>query len=147
MTELQPAQRYLQARANLMQQAPAMGTLLPEQWPAQAPVLEQRRTIDAMRLATSTLNEGLLLVGLGDGSVLKYLRGDPHGRSKLVQVLILGPEITAFAHMLGHLDLAPLFKELHLCLHFVQTAENLGSVISRAFSDHGQIARSAGTRA
>lgn len=146
MIDVQSAQRYRQARAQLMQQAGAMATLMPEQWPERAPHLDQQRTVDAMRVATSTLNEGLLLVGLGDGSVLHHLRQDPVGRSKLVHVLILGPEIEAFAHLLGTIDLDVLFKELHLTLHVVRTPNDLGPVISLAFGDHGQIARLAGTR-
>jgi len=146
MNELPPSQRYLNARAILMQQAPPIAQALPSQWPAQVPTLDQRPTVEAMRLATSTLNEGLLLVGLGDGSALRHLRGDPHGRSKLVNVLILAPEIELFAHLLGTVDLAALFKELHLSLHLVLSPDDLGMVISRAYSGHAQIARIAGTR-
>lgn len=146
MNSVQPAQRYRDARARLALQAGAMAALLPEQWPERGPYLDPKPTIEAMRLATSTLNEGLLLIGLGDGSVLHHLRQDPVGRSKLVHVLILGPEITAFAHLLGHTDLDVLFKELHLSLHLVRTPADLGPVISLAFADHGQITRLAGTR-
>ena len=146
MNDLPSAQRYQQARTQLLQQASAIGTLLPERWPERPPTLDQRQTVDAMRLATSTLNEGLLLIGFGDGSALQHLRGDPMGRGKLVHVLVLGPEIEAFAHMLGMVDLTTLFGELHLSLHLVRQPEDLGPVISRAFSDHGEIARLAGTR-
>lgn len=146
MNDVPPAQRYQNARAALLQQAPLIAQLLPPQWPPQVPALDQRPTVAAMRLATSTLNEGLLLIGLGDGSTLHYLRGDPHGRSKLVQVLILAPEIEHFAHLLGSVDLTALFKELHLSLHLVTNVQDLGGVISRAFCGHAQIARLAGTR-
>jgi hypothetical protein len=146
MNDVPPAQRYQQARKNLFQQAPVIAQALPDQWPAEVATLDQRRTVEAMRLATSTANEGLLLIGLGDGSVLKYLRGDPNGRSKLIHVLILVPELRMFAHLLGAIDLGPLFKELQLSFHLVMNEGDLGSVIGRAFSNHGQIARLAGTR-
>lgn len=146
MNDMPSAQRYQQARAMLKQQAPAIAQALPEHWPASVPALDQRPTLEAARLATSTLNEGLLLIGLGDGSILQYLRGDPNGRAKLVHVLMLAPELPYFAHLLGVVDLPPLFKELHLSLHLVMSADDLGTVISRAFTNHGQIARLAGTR-
>lgn len=146
MHEPSPAQRYRQSRALLAQQAPAMAIMLPEEWPERTPDLNGQRTIQAMRLATSTLNEGLLVIGLGDGSVLNHLRHDPVGRSKLVHLIILGPELPAFAHLLGKLELETLFKELHLCLHVVRTVDDLAPVICRAFAEHGQIARLAGTR-
>ncbi len=146
MNDMPSAQRYQQARVMLQQQAPVIAQALPEQWPASVPTLPQRPTLDAARLATSTLNEGLLLIGLGDGSILQFLRGDANGRSKLVHVLVLMPEIPHFAHLLGIVDLPLLFKELHLSLHLVLNANELGSVISRAFTNHGQIARLAGTR-
>lgn len=146
MNDMPSAQRYQQARAMLKQQAPAIAQALPEHWPASVPALDQRPTLEAARLATSTLNEGLLLIGLGDGSILQYLRGDPHGRAKLVHVLMLAPEIPYFAHLLGVVDLTMLFKELHLSLHLVNNVGELGNVISRTFTNHGQIARLAGTR-
>lgn len=146
MNDLPAAQRYQATRAHLMQQAPALAMHLPERWPERAPQVDQQRTIAAMRLAVSTLNEGLLLVGLGDGSALTHLRGDPIGRGKLVQVLILGPEIEAFAHLLGKVDIQALLRELHLSLHLVRSVDELGPVVSRAYNDHAQIARLAGTR-
>lgn len=146
MQDVQPVQRYLQAREALRQQVPTVAEALPAQWPAQVSALDPRPTIEAMRLATSTLNEGLILIGLGDGSALQHLRGDPHGRAKLVHVFILAPEIEHFAHLLGTLDLGALFKELHLSLHLVMSENDLGMVIGRAYSGHAQIARLAGTR-
>jgi hypothetical protein len=146
MTEMPPAQRYQQARAVLAAQAPVIAAALPEHWPADVPTLDPAITIAAMREATSTLNEGLVLVGLGDGSALTHLRGDPNGRAKLIQVLVFLPELPHFAHLLGQVDLGTLFKELHLGVHLVRNEEELGVVIARAFGSHAQIARLAGTR-
>lgn len=144
--EIPPPQRYQQARAALAIQAPVIAAALPEQWPADVPTLPNATTISAMREATSTLNEGLVLIGLGDGSALTLLRGDPNGRAKLVQVLVFLPEIPHFAHLLGLVDLSTLFNELHLGVHLVRSEDDIGLTVSRAFASHAQIARLAGTR-
>jgi hypothetical protein len=137
--------QYNDIRALLVAQIPAMAGILPQQWPAALPQPDREGTLAALRSATSSLNEGMIVFGYGDGSIIESLRQDPVGRSKLIHVLILAPEAQAFAHSLGVLDLQLAFKELHLGLHYIADAKDLHNIIAQIFGDHGQIARIAGT--
>jgi hypothetical protein len=137
--------RYQATRELLLQGMPMLAEILPVQWPQTPSTVDPRRTLVALRSATSTLNEGLLVVGFGDGSVIERLRQDPVGRSKLIHVLILSDEADAFAHALGLTDFPSAFKELHLDVHYLKNVDDLARVMSTIFSNHAQIARLAGT--
>src|SRR5258708_38386838 len=61
-------QRYNDLRAPLVAQIPALAGILPEHWPAALPSPDRQGTLAALRRATASLNEGLLILGYGDGS-------------------------------------------------------------------------------
>ena len=137
--------RYKTTRELLLKGMPGLAEILPVQWPQTPSTIDQRKTLVALRAATSTLNEGLLVVGFGDGSIIERLRQDPVGRCKLVHVLVLTDEAEAFAHALGLTDFPGAFKDLHLDVHYLKNSDDLARVMSTIFSNHGQIARLAGT--
>ena len=138
-------QRYSRLRAMVVMQIPSLAPFLPERWPSTPPSLDRRATFTALRQATASHNEGLLIIGYGDGSIIDTLRKDTIGRGKLVHVLLLAPEAEAFAHNLGTTDLDLIFKELQLDINFIQRTEDVQLVVSRIFAQHGDIARIAGT--
>lgn len=146
MTDFQQATlRYNTMREQFVRAVPALGEILPVQWPQARPMVDHRKTMTALRLAVSTLNEGLLIVGFGDGSMIERLRQDPIGRCKLIHILVLKDEAEAFAHALGVTDFQGALKDLHLDLHYIRNADDLPQVMSTIFSNHAQIARLAGT--
>jgi hypothetical protein len=124
---------------------PALDVLLPAQWPTESPVLDEQRTVSALRAAMCTLNEGLLIIGFGDGTVIELLRNDPNARKKLIHLIVLKPELETFAYGLGAVDFEKVFKELQMALHFVQDEADLAIVLSKIYNEHGNIARLAGT--
>lgn len=144
-SQLTAENRYGRMRAILLSQFPILSSMLPERRPAAPPAPDRQATLAALRQATASFNEGLLVLGYGDGSIIDALRQDPVGRTKLVHILVLAPEAEAFAHSLGALDLEGAFRELHLSLHFVDRAEDVQAAISRIFGNHGDITRLAGT--
>jgi hypothetical protein len=139
------ADRYQRVRASLTATIPQLASILPERWPTRPPAIDLGVTLDALRNATATLNEGLFILGYGDGTIVDVLRQDTHARTKIINVIILGPEAEAFAHSLGSLDFQPILAELHLGLHFVRNGDELNEVIHQVFANHGQIAQLAGT--
>ena len=142
---LAPEALYQKVRASLVTSIPALLALLPAHWPAQRPAIDLQATLGVLRHATAALNEGLLVVGYGDGTILDVLRQDTHARRKIVNVIILEAEAEAFAHSLGVIDFQPILAELHLGLHFVRNVEELNGVVRQVFSNHAQIAQLAGT--
>ena len=139
------ALRYQTTRELLLRGMPGLAEILPVQWPQTPSTIDQRKTLMALRTATSTLNEGIIIVGFGDGSTIERLRQDPVGRGKLIHLFILTAEAEAFAHALGLTDFPGAFKDLHLDVHYLKNTDDLARVMSRIFSNHGQIARLAGT--
>ncbi len=139
------AERYLRMRASLITTVQSLIHILPERWPARAPAVDIQATLTSLRQATATLNEGLLIIGFGDGTILELLRQDTLSRRKIINIVILAPEAEAFAHSLGAIDFQPVLNELHLGLHYIANAQELTSVVHQIFADHAQIAQLAGT--
>lgn len=138
-------EQYNVIRRQLVESLPVFKEVLPQQWPQISPVIDRRETVLALRTATSTLNEGLLIVGFGNGTIIEHLRQDPVGRSKLITVLILEGETEAFAHSLGAFDFWAALSELNLDIHYVKDTTDLIRVIAGVFANHSQITRLAGT--
>lgn len=138
-------EQYNAVRGQLAQSFSIFAEVLPQQWPHIAPAIDRRKTVLALRAATSTLNEGLLVVGFGNGTIIEHLRQDPVGRSKLITVLILEGETDAFAHSLGAFDFRAALSELNLDIHYVKNATDLIRIIAGVFANHSQITRLAGT--
>jgi hypothetical protein len=142
---LMKTQRYAQMRAILINKIPLLANALPLEWPTQGPVIDQRKTLAVLRSVASTLNEGLLIVGFGDGSLIERLRQDPIGRGKLIHLFVLADEVLAFAHVLGEYDFSVIFKTMQLEIHYVTNTGDLNRVMTSIYANHGQIARLAGT--
>jgi hypothetical protein len=140
-----PEQRYSRVRASLVSSIPSLNAILPEKWPTKAPAIDPGLTLDALRAVTATHNEGLLIVGLGDGSILEFMRQDLMAQRKLINLIILSPEVDAFAHRLGILDFQPVLAQLHIGLHFIRNADELKGIVGTMFGTHAQIAQLAGT--
>jgi hypothetical protein len=140
-----PEQRYRRVRGSLVASIPALARILPESWPSATPALNRSATLDALRQATATLNEGLFIVGYGDGTILDMLHQDTHSQRKLINIVILATEAEHFAHSLGRLDFQAILDKLHLGIHFVASADELRGVVMQVFGTHGQIAQLAGT--
>jgi hypothetical protein len=140
-----PDQRYTRVRGSLIASIPGLATVLPPEWPTEKPAIDLATTLGCLRHAAATHNEGLFILGYGDGSILEYLRQDTLSRCKLINIVILGNEARAFAHSLGVLDFQPILDQLHIGIHFVNNADELKGIILQIFGTHAQITRLAGT--
>jgi hypothetical protein len=136
---------YAESRLALVKAFPAMEETLPKEWPQSTVAVDQDVTIKALRKATSALNEGLLIVGFGDGSILNYLRQDPRGRMKLIHMIVLPCEMVAYAHALGTMSLGEICQQLRISFCLARNLEEVRLNLQGTYGHHGSVARLAGT--
>jgi hypothetical protein len=106
---------YAEQRRAFLAQNPFFATLLPEMPPSppQVPGMslgQLRRHVGAAADSNAAL---ILVVGWGDGSVLRALANDPFCRQKEIHQLILAGEEDAFAASLLQ-PLVALLTDMHL---------------------------------
>ncbi|TVR09325.1 MAG: DUF115 domain-containing protein [Planctomycetota bacterium] len=141
-------QRYERNIGILMQrQNAALRALFPQQWPSTAATCDRTATIQALRKVTATRNEGLLLIGWGDGQAVTLIRSDPGVAGKTLKVVIFPDEIENFAHSIGACDLQQLCSPGTTQFCFLSNYESAGPTIAASFyNDHNSISRLPGDR-
>jgi hypothetical protein len=142
---MQQRKTYAEQRTGLIARLPILDNILPQDWPTSIASLDQTTTVKALRGVLGALNEGLLIIGFGDGSIINYLRHDPRGRNKLIHLVILPEEVEAYAHALGAMPWNEIFSQLRLSLCVTRSLDDLRCDINSVYAEHGDIARLAGT--
>ena len=136
---------YALNRDFMLRATPGVERFVPSAWPARRFTADSAAVLAQGREATSYLNEGLLLVGFGDGSLLDLLLADPIATGKLIHLFILPTELVDFCHWLGQVKLQELLTRTKLSLHFPDSVNQADMILDHAYGGHDAIARLAGT--
>jgi hypothetical protein len=143
-----PAQQpacYSEQRALIIQRAPPLADILPEQPPPAPSVpkqaFAQRRQV--LLRAANNHAQLLFIFGWGDGSILLDMSSDPVLRQKQIVILILAGEEQSFAHTFT----APVMDRLgalSMHLYLVRSRKDFDWMAQVEFARHTEIARLAG---
>ncbi len=137
---------YASQRETILSLVPAMADFLPPdppERPVDLPLSSLRDLREWLREPANRLADRCLVVGWGDGSVVKAIADDPLLASKEIIVLVLAGERDSFAASFRE----PLLPDLSRAgVHLARLADesDLHAVIGRHFTDHHDIATLAG---
>ncbi len=141
------AQLYAEQRAELLTIHPGFAPLLPIE-PVPAPPVTSLDLAGARRhLGVAANNHAslLLIVGWGDGSVLRWIAEDALLRDKQVLVLLLAGEETAFAAAFGMTPgLLPAVQRVRPQMVVLHSEDDIATLMYEHFRHHEDLPRLAG---
>lgn len=137
--------RYSSNRTFLATLSAGIEDRIPVMWPERRFTADPEMNLAEGREATAYFNEGLLIIGFGDGGLFDLLMEDPVANGKLIHCFVLPEERLDFAHWLGSVDIEKVLRDHKLSLHFPGSPSEADLVLDHAYNGHDAIARLAGT--